>query len=304
MSNYMVQTFCLTKQYGRQKAVDRVNLTIERGSIYGLIGRNGAGKTTLIKMISGLAKPTSGEVKICGSDDGKYQLNRIGTLVESPGIYSDMTAFDNMRLKAVAVGVYNRDKINELLDFVGLADTGSKKAGKFSMGMKQRLGIAMALIGTPDLLMLDEPINGLDPQGIIEIRNIISKLNRESGMTIIISSHILDELARIATHYAIIDEGKLVAEMPKEQLMEQCSEYIDIKSDSVQDICVALEEMGLNDYEVYESDGIHLKGCVDRVSEINAALAKRGIMIKSISVTQESLEDFFVNITGGARSND
>lgn len=198
------------------------------------------------------------------------------------------------------MGIYNKEKINELLTLVGLADTGGKKAGKFSLGMKQRLGIAMSMIGTPDLLILDEPINGLDPQGIIEIRNVIAKLNREYEITIIISSHILDELARIATHYAIINEGRLVLELPKEDLLARCTECIEIKSDEIKKVCVVLEEMGFSDYEVYEDGAMRVNNCCDKVGEINIEIAKRGISIRSISVRQESLEEFFVNITGEA----
>lgn len=303
MSNYLLQTACLTKKYGRQNAVDNLSLNIEKGSIYGLIGRNGAGKTTFMKMISGLAKPTSGDIRLFGRDSGESssQQSRIGALIEAPGIYDDMTAFDNMKMKAIAMGVYNKEKINELLTLVGLANTGRKKAGKFSLGMKQRLGIAMSMIGTPDLLILDEPINGLDPQGIIEIRNVIAKLNREYEITIIISSHILDELARIATHYAIINEGKLVLELPKDELLAKCTECIEIKSDAIKEVCVVLEEMGFSDYEVYEDGAMRVNNCCDKVGEINMELAKRGISIRSISVRQESLEEFFVNITGGAK---
>ncbi|MGN0473756.1 MAG: ABC transporter ATP-binding protein [Acutalibacteraceae bacterium] len=302
MSEYLLQTVCLTKKYGRQNAVDSLSLNIKKGSIYGLIGRNGAGKTTFVKMISGLAKPTSGDIKLFGDNSGDCgsQQCRIGALIEAPGIYDDMTAFDNMKMKAIAMGVYNKEKINELLTLVGLAETGRKKAGKFSLGMKQRLGIAMSMIGTPDLLILDEPINGLDPQGIIEIRNVIAKLNREYEITIIISSHILDELARIATHYAIINEGRLVLELPKEELLARCTECIEIKSDEIKDICVVLEEMGFSDYEVYEDGAMRVNNCCDKVGEINMEIAKRGISIRSISVRQESLEEFFVNITGEA----
>lgn len=211
-----------------------------------------------------------------------------------------MTAFDNMRLKATAMGVYNKDKINELLALVGLAATGSKKAGKFSLGMKQRLGIAMSMIGTPDLLILDEPINGLDPQGIIEIRGVIEKLNREYKMTILISSHILDELSRIATHYAIIHEGRLIQELSKEELLDKCTECIEIKSEAVKDVCLVLEEMGCTDYEVCDGSTVRVNNCCDRLSDINMALAGRGIRINGISLKQESLEEFFVNLTGGA----
>ena len=299
MNDYLLQTVCLTKIYGKQKAVDSLSLNVKKGAIYGLIGRNGAGKTTFMKMISGLAAPTSGEIRLFGDDATRVytQQHRVGALIEAPGIYGDMTAFDNMRMKAIAMGVYNRDKINELLDLVGLLETRGKRAGKFSLGMKQRLGIAMSMIGTPDMLVLDEPINGLDPQGIIEIRGVIAKLSREYGITIIISSHILDELSRIATHYAIINEGRLIQELSKEELLDKCSECIEIKSDSVKEICIALEEMGCGDYEVCDNVTIRVNNCCDRLGEINIELARRGIVINGISLKQESLQDFFVNIT-------
>ena len=302
MNDYLLQTVCLTKIYGKQKAVDSLSLNVKKGAIYGLIGRNGAGKTTFMKMISGLAAPTSGEIRLFGDDATRVytQQHRVGALIEAPGIYGDMTAFDNMRMKAIAMGVYNRDKINELLDLVGLLETRGKRAGKFSLGMKQRLGIAMSMIGTPDMLVLDEPINGLDPQGIIEIRGVIAKLSREYGITIIISSHILDELSRIATHYAIINEGRLIQELSKEELLDKCSECIEIKSDSVKEICIALEEMGCGDYEVCDGVTIRVNNCCDRLGEINIELARRGIVINGISLKQESLQDFFVNITGRA----
>lgn len=301
MNEYLLQTVCLTKIYGKQKAVDSLSLNVKKGAIYGLIGRNGAGKTTFMKMIAGLAKPTAGEICLFGKDDeqANTQRHRIGALIEAPGIYGDMTAFDNMRLKATAMGVYNKDKINELLALVGLSDTGGKKAGKFSLGMKQRLGIALSMIGTPDLLILDEPINGLDPQGIIEIRGVIEKLSRDYEMTIIISSHILDELSRIATHYAIINEGRLIQELSKEELLDKCTECIEIKSDAVKEVCLVLEEMGCTDYEVCDGTTVRVNNCCDRLSDINMALAGRGIRINGISLKQESLEEFFVNLTGG-----
>ena len=304
MNANLLETVCLTKIYGHQRAVDNLSLHVSKGSIYGLIGRNGAGKTTFMKMIAGLAKPTSGEIRLFGTDaEDSIGQNRIGALIEAPGIYGDMTAFDNMRLKAVATGVYHRGKINELLALVGLSDTGHKKAGQFSLGMKQRLGIAMSLIGTPDLLILDEPINGLDPVGVIEIRELIEKLSREYEMTVIISSHILDELARIATHYGIINEGRLVRELSKEELLDQCAECVEIKSDAVKEVCLALEEMGYAAYEVCDKETLRVPDCCDRVGEINMALARRGILLRGISVRQESLEEFFVNLTGGAGEN-
>ena len=301
MNDYLLQTVGLTKVYGQQRAVDSLSLHVPKGSIYGLIGRNGAGKTTFMKMIAGLAQPTSGEIRLFGTDgEVDSRQHRIGALIEAPGIYGDMTAFDNLKMKAVAMGVYNKDKLNELLSLVGLSDTGSKKTGKFSLGMKQRLGIAMSLIGTPDLLILDEPINGLDPQGIIEIRGVIEKLSREYQMTILISSHILDELARIATHYGMIHQGRLVQELSRQELLDKCAECVEIQSEAVQEVCLALEEIGCGAYEVCDDVTVRVNGCCERVGEINLALAERGILLRGITVRQESLEEYFVNMTGGA----
>lgn len=301
MSEYLLQTVSLTKQFGKQKAVNALSLNVEKGAIYGLIGRNGAGKTTFMKMATGLASPTSGEIKLFGHDGSELhsQQYRIGVLIESAGIYDDMTAFDNMKMKAIAMGMYSREKIDELLKLVGLSETGRKKAGKFSLGMKQRLGIAMALIGSPDLLVLDEPINGLDPQGIIEIRNVILRLNREQGITVIVSSHILDELSRIATHYGIINQGSLVLELPSDELMAKCSSGIEIKSDFVNDISVVLDGMGIEKYTIIDSQTILVEGSSDKLNVINMEIAKRGITISSIGLKQESLEEFFVKLTGG-----
>ena len=303
MNDYLLQTVCLTKTYGGRRAVDSLSLHVPKGAIYGLIGRNGAGKTTFMKMIAGLAKPTSGEIRVFGkeADNAAWSRSRIGALIEAPGIYTDMTAFDNMRLKAIATGVYSRAKIEELLALVGLSDTGSKKTGQFSLGMKQRLGIALSLIGTPDLLILDEPINGLDPQGIIEIRGVIERLAQEYEMTVIISSHILDELARIATHYGIINEGRLVRELSKEELLNQCAECVEIKSDAVKEVCLALEEMGYRDYEVCDGETVRVANGCDNVGQINLELARRGILLRGISVKQESLEDFFCQSDRGSR---
>lgn len=299
--DYLISTNCLTKKYGKHKAADNVSLHIKRGDIYGLIGRNGAGKTTILKMIGGLAKPTSGEISIFGKT-GKESLpymSRIGSLIEQPGLYMNMSAAENLKIKCIAVGVKDKDYINNLLETVGLGDVGNKKVKNFSLGMKQRLGIALALVGEPDLLILDEPINGLDPQGIVEMREIISRLNQEKNITIIISSHILEELSKIATTYGIIHNGNLLEETSREELMAKCSEKIELITDNTAGACVVIESMGIKNYKLVDDRTIHIFERLDECGEITIALAKKDIKIFGISVKSEALEDYYLNMTGG-----
>lgn len=220
---YIVKTKALTKQYNKHNAIVNVDMTVRSGAIYGLVGRNGAGKTTILKIIGGLAKSSNGQ--ICFSDnaqpDGDQGTLRVGVLIEQPGIYPDMSARQNLKLKCLAVGVNSKGHIDELLDIVGLANVGKKPVKKYSLGMKQRLGVALALVGYPKLVILDEPINGLDPQGIVEFRKMIERLNSEMKITFIISSHILGELSKIATDYGIIHNGVLIEQISKEQLIEK-----------------------------------------------------------------------------------
>ena len=210
--DYILTTEKLTKTYGKKDAAQNISIHVRKGSIYGLIGRNGAGKTTVMRMISGLSKPTSGTYEMHG-------VNRsgVGVLIESPGIYPNMSAEENLRLKCIGLGCYTKDYVQKLLTIVGLENTGKKNAGSFSLGMRQRLGIALALVGDPKMIVLDEPINGLDPQGIVEVRQTLEKLRDEKGITIMISSHILDELGKLADCYGIIHEGRLLDEFTTEE---------------------------------------------------------------------------------------
>lgn len=302
MMEYLLCTNSLTKQYGRHKAVNSVNVHIRQGDIYGLIGRNGAGKTTLLKMISGLASPTEGDFTLFGKTgkEAYRYLSRVGTLIESPGIYPNMTAADNLKLKCLAMGVRKKNEIEELLDIVGLSDAGKKKVKNFSMGMKQRLGIALALVGDPDLVVLDEPINGLDPQGIAEIRDTLFRLNSERNITLIISSHILEELSKIATHYGIIHDGVLIQELTREELLERCSERIELKTDDTRGTCTVLDEMGITRYKVVDPDTIHIFERLNDSGEITFSLAQHRIKTLGITVKNEELEDYYLNLTGGA----
>lgn len=298
---YLLSTNGLTKRYGHKNAVDHVNLHIRQGAIYGLIGRNGAGKTTILRMIAGLASPTEGEIALFGETGKKalYMTSRIGTLIEAPGLYPNMSAAENLKLKCLALGVRKKGYIKELLDTVGLSDVGRKRVRNFSLGMKQRLGIALALVGDPDLLVLDEPINGLDPQGIVEVRETLSRLNRDRNITLMISSHILEELSKIATDYGIIHNGVLLQELTQEELLAQCSERIELKTDDTRRACVVLEEMGIRDYKVIDAGTIQIFERLNDGGEITMKLAENGVKTMGITVKNEALEDYYLNLTGG-----
>lgn len=302
MSEILLSTRGLTKVYGRQKAVDDVSVQIPRGAIYGFIGRNGAGKTTFLKMICGLARPTDGEITMFGYT-GKELCqvrSRIGSLIESPGIYPSMTASENLVVKCKFFGIHKKGYVENLLKLVDLGDTGGKKVKNFSLGMKQRLGIALALVGEPDLLVLDEPINGLDPQGIAEVRDTILRLNQERNMTILISSHILEELSKIATDYGIIHNGSLLQELTQEELMRRCSERIVLVLDQPRMAVPVLDQLGFVNYQVVDSEHIHIYERLNESANLNMALNMAGVAVRSISVTSEELETYYLNLTGGA----
>lgn len=298
---YALITNNLTKQYKKQKAVNAVSLHVKRGEIYGFIGRNGAGKTTFMKMVSGLARPTDGSITLFGHNGAelKNYYSRIGTLIENPGIYPNMTAYQNMEAKCIAMGIYKKGYIEAILKSVHLDDTGKKKAKQFSLGMKQRLGIGLALIGEPDMLVLDEPINGLDPQGIVEVRETLLQLNKERKLTIMISSHILEELSKLADTYGIINDGQLIQEISREELSEKSKSYIKIETDNIQQACMILEKMSMANYKVLDKKTVCLYEHLDKTAEINQKLVMEGCMISSISIVAEELEDFYLQITGG-----
>lgn len=301
MSELLLSTSALTKQFGRHKAVDQVSMHIKRGAIYGFIGRNGAGKTTTLRMIGGLASPTAGEIEMFGCRGGELKQirSRVGCLIEGPGLYGNMTARDNMKMKCLLLGVQKKGYIEELLEVVGLKDVGKKHVKRYSLGMKQRLGIAMALIGEPDLLVLDEPINGLDPQGIAEVRETILRLNKERNMTILISSHILEELSKIATDYGIIHQGTLLQEITDEELRERCSERLEITLSSPELAIPVLDRLGIRRYQVMDKEHIYVFERLDESARLNMEFAKAGIPVKGLAVTNEELETYFLNLTGG-----
>ena len=301
MSELLLQTRNLTKQYGRHRAVDDVNMHIKKGAIYGFIGRNGAGKTTCLKMISGLSTPSYGEIEMFGykGKDLQKVRSRVGCLIEAPGLYGNMSAYDNLNIKCKLTGIKKKGYIEELLKTVGLDAVGEKKTKHYSLGMKQRLGIALALVGEPDLLILDEPINGLDPQGIVEVRETIQKLAKERGMTICISSHILEELSKLATDYGIIHNGCLVQELTREELMKKCSERIELTLDNPKQAVPVLDDMGFSSYQVIDKEHIYIFERLGESARLNMELAKAGIPVKGISITSEELENYFLRLTGG-----
>ena len=298
---YVLVTQGLSKRYKDFKALDNFSMHVPKGAIYGFVGRNGAGKTTLIRLICGLQAPTSGTYALYGVDSAQRDIakirRRMGAVVETPSIYLDLTARDNLREQYRVLGVPSDDGIPELLRLVGLEDAGKKKARNFSLGMKQRLGIAVALAGDPDFLVLDEPVNGLDPQGIIEIRELILKLNQERRITVLISSHILDELAKLATHYGFIDSGRIVKELSARELEAACRKCLRVEVTDTRTLARVLDGMGV-DYKILDDGRADVYAQVN-ISQLSRALDGEGCELLSAQERDESLESYFVNLVGG-----
>lgn len=296
---YVLRTENLTKVYGRHKAVNAVNLHVKKGDIYGFIGKNGAGKSTLMKMVAGLVAPSQGSIELFGSSDIEKQRIRIGSLIEEPGLYPGMTAAENLEVYRRAYGITNQNVIRDTLDFIGLGETGKKKVGKFSMGMKQRLGIAIALLKSPDFLILDEPINGLDPTGIREVREFLTSLNREKNITIMISSHILGELSKIATTYGIIRDGELVEEFSAKELSTRCRRCQKLVVSNVERaVNVLEEELQIKEFDVPEASVIRIYEHLEDIAKINHQLLLSGIEIKESYLAGQDLESYFMERIG------
>ena len=299
---YVLRTDNLTKAYGKNIVVDGVSMHVEKGAIYGFIGKNGAGKTTFMGMVAGLAAPTNGTMELFGAQNLERQRTRIGCLIESTGIYANMTAKENMEVIRRQLGIADRQSIEKIIDFVGLNGAGKKKVKHFSMGMKQRLGIAIALFRNPDFLILDEPINGLDPEGIIEIREMLLQLNREQEITILISSHILGELSKIATHYGIIREGILADEFAADTLKERCRRCHKIIVDNTELAVNILEEkLHIVNFDVPEQNLIRIFEKLDETEYTNKALITGGVNIKESSLAGQNLEEYFMELLSGKK---
>ena len=297
--DYVLETKSLLKSYRHVEALSGVDMHVPKDSIYGLVGRNGAGKTTLMRVVAGMQKENGGTYLLFGVDKNsreiKKERKRVGAMIESPAIFHDLSAEDNLKMQYRTLGLPSFDTIPEILSTVGLENTGNKKASSFSFGMKQRLGIAMAIAGNPDLLILDEPINGLDPEAIVEMRELILRLNREMNMTIIVSSHILDELAKVATYYGFIDSGRMVKEVSAVDMEKECRKALRIKVESIEKAAIALTSLG-NDYSVIDDNTLDVFGDIG-IKEVLDVLSGAGI--KDIEKRNENLEGYFINTMGG-----
>lgn len=296
----VLQTSNLTKKYGKQIAIDHVNINIEKGDIYGLIGKNGAGKTTIMKIISGLTKANEGEVKLFESSDLNRGRKRTGTIIEQPTLYPDMTARETLIYYDKLLGITNYKNVDEVSNLVGLSDTGSKRVKSFSLGMKQRLSIAISLIGSPDFLILDEPINGLDPYGIKQVRELILKLNREKDITILISSHILGELSKVATKYGVIRKGKMVDEFLAEELDTRCRQYISLVVDDIEKATYIIKNnIKSTDFKVLDGGKILIYDLLDMPEKINRELVQNNVLVSHIALDGQDIEGYFVKMMGG-----
>ncbi|MGM0123152.1 ABC-2 type transport system ATP-binding protein [Enterococcus sp. AZ194] len=291
----------VTKKFGKQYALTNVSLTVKKGDIYGLIGRNGSGKTTIMKLITDLSKESSGgEIVLLGNRKGtkEYQesLQRSGSVIESPAAYNKLTAYQNMKIMCIQKGIHDFSVIDEVLGFVNLAETGKKKFKNFSLGMKQRLGIAMALVSDPDFLILDEPINGLDPIAIIEFRGILERINRERNTTIIISSHILTELYQVSNRFGFINEGKMIQEISKEEFDSLVTKSILVDVEEPKKAAMILRENQVTDFEVTNENLIRIFDEQVKIKEINKLLVENDILVNQIQKQEHSLEDYFTDL--------
>lgn len=302
--DYVLQTNALCKTYKNFKALNGIAMHVPKGAIYGFVGKNGAGKTTLIRLICGLQEPSSGEYTLYGRKNTDKDIvesrRRMGAVVETPSVYLDMTAEDNLKQQFRILGLPSFERLHGILQLVGLENTGKKKAKNFSLGMRQRLGIAIALAGDPDFLVLDEPANGLDPQGIIEIRELILKLNREQQITVLISSHILDELSKLATHYGFIDNGCLVKELSADELEAACRKCVRMEVSDTKALARVLDGMGI-DYKITADQTVDVYAKVN-ISRLTEALAKENCELTAVQERDESLESYYVSLVGGAKN--
>ncbi len=300
MTETILRVNNISKRYGKHQVLKNMSLKINRGMIYGLIGINGAGKSTFMRIIMGLTYPDSGEIELFGSSDSREiqkARRKIGQSIETPALYPELTASDNLKVQAANAGVGNGE-IDDLLKLMNLQDTGYKKVKNFSLGMRQRLSIAVTLISNPEFLILDEPTNGLDPAGIIEIREIIKKLVNEKGLTVLISSHILGELSQVATDYGILHHGKIIQELSGDELLDRGEQYIELHVNNVNSALVLFDSHNVKDYEVVSGNEIRIYSNLNQIAQINKLLVKNEIEVSEIKIVNQSLEKYFMNITG------
>ena len=303
---YILETNGLTKVYGQKEAARDVSLHIPEGTIYGLIGRNGAGKTTIMRMISGLSTPTRGSYSLFGQTG--YQMGKmlknVGVLIERPGLYPRFSAYENLKIKCLAMGINPNGYVEEMLKLIGLENTDRKKgSGSYSLGMRQRLGIGLAMVGEPKILVLDEPINGLDPQGIAEVRQMLVRLRDEKGITIMISSHILDELAKVADWFGIINDGTLLDEFSADELHRRSGRYVLIRTDNTDGTIKVLKGIGVENVETQADGSLRINEQLDDTASMSKAIVNAGIGLQEIRLDSISLEDYYLNVTGGGEQN-
>ena len=303
MSEYILKTSNLTKKYKNYKAINNVSLSLEAGKIYGLIGRNGAGKSTFMKLIAGFSYPDEGHIELFGhTKESEIQLERkrIGCMIESPSINLSMTAKENMKLHRIIRGIPDEKIEDELLSLLDINNTGKKKVKNFSLGMKQRLGIAITLINSPEFLILDEPINGLDPLGVVEIRKLLTKLCNEKNMTILISSHNLPEMYQLATDYIFINKGEIIQTLSLEELDEYCRHYLLIKSTDVYKLVNVIErKLNTTNFKVMPDYSVQLFDYIDDKEFVGKTLFDNNIVVTNLSNEGGTLEDYFVSLVGG-----
>lgn len=296
--DYVLRTQCLTKQFGEKTAVKNVSMQIKKGEIYGFIGKNGAGKTTLMRLILGAAMPTGGSIELFGGKENENEArHRIGALLEYPCIYKNCTALENLRRFAILTGA-DADELEDILELVGLKGVGRKKAGQFSLGMKQRLAIGIALLGHPEFLVLDEPINGLDPAGIKEIRDVILSLNQKKGVTFLVSSHLLDELSKIVTTYGIINDGVLIEQITAQELEVRCRHHLKLRVNNIPKATALLSCIVKPEAIKVQDDCICMYDKLDQSDRINRLLVRHGIRVSELSVQTSSLEEYFLERMG------
>lgn len=302
MGNYVCELNNIYKTYQNKTILNDINIQLEKGRIYGFIGKNGAGKTTTMRIIAGLAHADSGQISIFGANKRKaleIARRNIGSIIEKPSLFLGMTAKNNLKALCILYGIKSKNRIHEILDLIGLSNTGNKKAKHFSLGMRQRLGIGMALINEPALLILDEPINGLDPDGIVEIRNLIKKINENSGVTILISSHILSELYLIVDHYILINDGKIVEQLSQQELNEKCQKYVLIRSGDTEIIKKILrDKLKTENFKPMDDGSVRVYDYTEDVMAVMNAFAGTGIDTNGISAAEDSLEEYFFKRIG------
>lgn len=300
MNDYVIETKQVTKAYGSFRALDHVNIHVKRGSVYGLVGDNGAGKSTLLKLFAGHAYATEGEIQLFGRHE-KKELERcrkqIGCIIEQPGFFPDMTVEQMLKYYCIQKGVPNRKKVDEMLHLTGIEEKRKSRCGKLSLGQKQRLGLAIAMIGEPQVLLLDEPINGLDPSGIIEFRRLLHHLNEEKNITILLSSHILSELQQTATEYGFLSKGRMLEEISAQELHEKCSDCIELIVSDVERYAVLLEKnCPAETYKVLPDRKLRIYGPKGQPEVYSRLALENGIYITGMAVKQSSLEDYYMEL--------